>query len=75
MIVAGSGGGDFTFTNGLAGGGDTISNFNLAADRIVLNGYGGYNNSVVNGSEVISLSDGTVIQLAGIGSMSGVNIN
>jgi hypothetical protein len=74
IIIAGNGGSDFSFTNGLAGGSDTISNFDLAADQIVLNGYGAYNDSLVNGSEVISLSDGTLIQLNGIGSMSGVNI-
>jgi len=74
IISAGSGDDVFSFTNGLAGGSDTVNNFNLGDDRIVLNGYGGYTNSLVNGSEVISLSDGTHILLTGIASMSGVNI-
>jgi Ca2+-binding RTX toxin-like protein len=74
IISTGSGRDVFSFTNGLAGGSETIDNFNIGDDRIVLNGYGGYTANLVNGSEVISLSDGTHIQLTGIGSMSGVNI-
>ncbi len=74
IIVTGSGNDVFSFTNGLAGGSDTVDNFNPAADRIVLNGYAGYSANLVSGSEVISLSDGTRITLAGITSMSGVNI-
>jgi hypothetical protein len=75
IFVDGSGADVFSFTNGLAGGSDTIANFNVGNDKILLNGYSGYNANLVNGSEVISLSDGTNIQLTGITSMNGININ
>jgi hypothetical protein len=74
IFVDGSGSDVFSFTDGLSGGSDTVANFSVSNDRILLNGYAGYNASVVNGSEVISLSDGTHIQLTGITSMNGINI-
>jgi len=40
----------------------------------MLHGYASYASSVVNGSEVITLKDGTSIELNGIGSLAGVNI-
>jgi Ca2+-binding RTX toxin-like protein len=74
IFVDGSGSDVFSFTDGLSGGSDTVANFSVSNDRILLNGYAGYNASVVNGSEVISLSDGTKLQLTGITSMNGINI-
>jgi len=44
------------------------------ADTISLNGFSSYSSALVNGSEVITLSDGTHIELSGISSMSGVAI-
>jgi Ca2+-binding RTX toxin-like protein len=75
IFVDGGGSDVFSFTNGLSGGSDTVANFNVGNDKILLNGYSGYTANVVNGSEVISLSDGTHIQLTGITSMAGININ
>jgi hypothetical protein len=73
--MTGGGGADvFSFTNGLSGGTDLITDFSPAHDVIDLHGYGSYSANVVNGSEVITLSDGTHIQLAGIASMSGVHV-
>jgi len=66
IINAGNGGDVFMFTNGLTGGSDVIANFNAAADQLNLQGYNGYTSAVVNGSEVITLSDGTTIQLLGL---------
>ena len=68
-IHAGNGGDIFMFTNGLTGGAVAIDNFNPGTDQLNLQGYGGYTNAVVNGSEVITLSDGTSIQLIGITSL------
>jgi Ca2+-binding RTX toxin-like protein len=73
-IVGGSGADMFSFTNGLAGGSAIIQNFNAVNDTIMLHGYASYASSVVNGSEVITLKDGTSIELNGIGSLAGVNI-
>jgi hypothetical protein len=75
LMLAGHGGDVFSFTNGLAGGGDTIKDFNTGSDQIDLHGYSGFTNALVGGSEVLSLSDGTTITLSGIGSLSGVTIN
>ena len=49
-----------------------VTGASLRSDPV---GYGGYTANLVNGSEVISLSDGTNITLTGITSMAGVNIN
>lgn len=72
----GGGGADiFSFTNGLAGGNDLINGFAASADTISLHGYAGYSSSLVNGSEVLALSDGTHITLSGVSSLVGVTIN
>jgi hypothetical protein len=73
-LVGGSGADVFSFTSGLAGGADLIENFNIVSDSIVLYGYAGYTSSVADGSEVITLKDGTSIELNGIASLAGVNI-
>jgi fibronectin-binding autotransporter adhesin len=74
--LLGGGGGDvFSFTNGLAGGADTIGDYNPANDQIDLHGYSGFTNAVVGGSEVLSLTDGTKITLSGVTSMSGVVVH
>jgi hypothetical protein len=74
--MTGGGGADvFSFTNGLSGGTDLITDFSTSRDVIDLHGYGNYSSSLVNGSEVITLSDGTHIQLAGITSMAGVHVS
>jgi hypothetical protein len=74
LMVAGQGGDVFSFTNGLAGGATTIKEFNTSNDQIDLHGYAGYTNALVGGSEVLSLSDGTTITLAGVSSMAGVQV-
>jgi hypothetical protein len=51
-----------------------IVNFVTGADTIALNGFSSYSSALVNGSEVISLSDGTRIELSGVTSMAGVHI-
>jgi hypothetical protein len=73
--MSGGGGGDlFSFTNGLGGGNDIITDFSAASDRIELHGFSSYGSALVNGSEVLSLADGTHIQLNGITSLAGVTI-
>jgi Ca2+-binding RTX toxin-like protein len=74
LMFAGGGADVFSFTNGLSGGSDTINGFNIGADQIDLHGYTGYTNSLVNGSEQLTLSDGTHILLSGISSLQGVHI-
>jgi Ca2+-binding RTX toxin-like protein len=71
------GGGDnvFEFINGSAGGADVITDFSVSQDVIQLYGYGGYTDSVENGSEILMLSDGTRVELAGIASLNGVIIH
>ena len=71
----GGGGADiFGFTNGLGGASNVIEHFVTGLDTISLNGFSSYSSALVNGSEVISLSDGTHVELAGVTSMSGVTI-
>jgi Ca2+-binding RTX toxin-like protein len=73
--MGGGGGADiFEFTNGLGGASNVIEGFVPGADTISLNGFSSYSSALVNGSEVITLSDGTHIELSGISSMSGVAI-
>ncbi len=73
--ISGGGGSDiFGFTNGLGGGTDLITDFTRGADTISLHGFSSYSSALVNGSEVISLSDGTHIVLSGIASLAGVSI-
>jgi hypothetical protein len=74
-MAGGTGADLFSFTNGLGGGQDVITGFNAARDQIQLHGYGGYTAALVNGSEVLTLSDGTRLELVGIGSLSGVHIS
>jgi Ca2+-binding RTX toxin-like protein len=74
--MTGGGGNDiFSFTDGLTGGSNQITDFNVQNDTIQLHFYAGYTSSVVNGSEVLTLSDGTRIQLNGITSLTGVHIS
>jgi hypothetical protein len=76
--ITGGGGADiFSFTDGLTGAGayDQITDFNTGHDTIELHGYSGYTSGVVNGSEVLTLSDGTRVQLNGITSLTGVHIS
>jgi hypothetical protein len=74
--LSGGGGADiYSFTNGLAGGAVEITDFNTATDQIDLHGYGTYSASLVGGVEVVSLSDGTRIQLDGLTSLAGVSIS
>ena len=75
QLLGGEGADVFSFTNGLAGGAVTVSGFNTGADQIDLHGYSGYENALVGGNEVLSLSDGTTITLAGINSMNGVVVH
>ena len=72
--MSGAGADVFSFTNGLAGGAVQINGFNAATDQIQLHGYGTYTAALVGGSEVVSLSDGTQIQLDGITSLAGISI-
>ena len=67
FVQAGSGADVFGFVKGAAGGTEYIYGFN-AKDNIAFDNYGtGYvpTEQVVNGSDVISLSDGTTIHLVG----------
>jgi Ca2+-binding RTX toxin-like protein len=76
--ITGGGGADvFSFTIGLTGAGtfDQITDFNIQHDTIELHGYAGYTASLVNGSEVLTLSDGTRIQLNGLTTLTGVHIS
>ncbi len=75
LMLSGGGADVFSFTNGLAGGAATLDGFNINADQIDLQGYSGYTNALVGGNEVLSLSDGTSITLAGVGSMNGVVVH
>lgn len=76
--ITGGGGADiFSFTDGLTGAGsyNQITDFNIQNDTIELHGYAGYTPSLVNGSEVLTLSDGTHIQLNGLTTLTGVHIS
>jgi hypothetical protein len=73
-MAGGSGADVFSFTNGLGGGADIVSGFSTARDVIQLHGYATYTDSLVGGSEVITLPDKTRIDLIGITSMTGVHI-
>jgi hypothetical protein len=69
-VVAGSGSDVFSFIKGHAGGTETIIGFN-AKDSVDFGGYGySLNNApseqVVNGSDVMTLSDGTKITFVGL---------
>ena len=74
-MAGGSGADVFSFTNGLSGGADIVSGFSTARDVIQLHGYATYTDSLVGGSEVITLPDKTRIDLIGITSMTGVHIS
>jgi hypothetical protein len=75
IMYGGGGANTFAWTSGLAGGAVTITDFNTAADQIDLHGYSGYSSAVVDGNEVLSLSDGTTITLDDVTSLAGVAIH
>ncbi len=67
-IVGGTGANTFSITNGSAGGTDYISNFNNATDKMHLVGYGANeigndlaSSHTAGGSQILTLSDGTVL--------------
>ncbi len=67
-VVAGSGQDIFGFLNGYAGGSETIYGLQ-AKDSLVFGGYNGdpiTSEQVINGSDVITLTDQTVINLIGV---------
>jgi Ca2+-binding RTX toxin-like protein len=76
-ITAGSGSNQFAFTDGQAGGTASIQGFTSGRDQIDLLGYGKNelanalkSQSVVGGSDTITLSDHTRITFAGVGSLT-----
>ena len=76
-MFGGSGPDLFSFTNGQAGGQDVIGNFNTATDKVTLQGYGAGAAStalstaaVSNGSETLTLSDGTKVTFSGVSNLS-----
>jgi Ca2+-binding RTX toxin-like protein len=77
LMVSGTVGADtFSFTKGQAGGSDTITGFK-AADVLQLNGYGATpisTSSLVGGSTVLTLNDGTTLTFAGTGSVPPTQI-
>ncbi len=78
-FTGGSGPDLFSFTNGQAGGADMIYNFNTAEDHVTLQGYSGGASaalstaSISNGSETLTLSDGTKVTFSGVTNLSGSN--
>jgi Ca2+-binding RTX toxin-like protein len=77
LMVSGTGAGDtFSFTNGQAGGSDTITGFK-ATDTLQLNGYGTTpitSESLIGGSTVVTLNDGTTLTFAGAASVPTAQI-
>jgi hypothetical protein len=66
-VLGGSGPDVYGFLNGYAGGAEAIEGIK-ANDVLVFGGYTSYpiaSESVVNGSDTITLTDGTVITLVG----------
>jgi Ca2+-binding RTX toxin-like protein len=80
-MYGGGGSNLFAFTSGssLGGGNNVIGDFNTATDHLGFLGYGTAsqilsNATVVGGSTIISLSDGTKITLVGITKLTAGNI-
>jgi hypothetical protein len=69
LLFGGGGANIYSFTNGLAGGAVTITDFNTSLDQIDLHGYSGATESQVGNNEVIALSDGTKITLDNVDSV------
>jgi serralysin len=56
----------YDFNKGTGGGNDTITGFQVGTDHLVMQGVTINGDSVVNGSTLLSLSDGTHVTLVGV---------
>jgi Ca2+-binding RTX toxin-like protein len=79
-ITGGTGNDLFVFTDGQAGGTDTIQGFVTAYDKIDLQGYGNNevekalkSQKVVGGTDTITLSDNTKISFVGVGQLTATD--
>ena len=72
-VTEGSGAALFDVVKGAAGGTDVINGFKTGADRIQLFGYapGDVQITSSNGSSLVSLTDGTKIQIVGVTDLGG----
>jgi hypothetical protein len=59
----------YDFNSGQGGGSDTITGFKAGTDRLMFNGVSVVGNTEQNGSTYLTLSDGTHVDLAGVGTM------
>lgn len=75
-MAGGSGPDLFSFYNGQTGGADVVNNFNTSEDSITVQSYSAdvlSTASISNGSETLTLSDGTTVTFNGVTNISGTN--
>ena len=80
-LVGSAGRETYVFSNGGAGGTDVVFNFHAATDLVALGGFSAaqiagalQSQTAVNGSAVLSLSDGTHITFVGLSHVAGSNV-